>query len=193
MPTTDPDDAFGASRACFEQMCSFMGGDEAAGLTHAELEETVTVDAREAVRLLLQDHVDLRAVREERLDDVADAAGVRRGSVETGHVRPLRTVVGKIDITRLAYRCRGELNLYPADAALSLPDEVHSHGLRRLCAIESARGSYEEAAKAIHRCAGQQLGKRQMEQLAARAAVDFEAFYTDPSRLPAPVADSDCE
>ena len=191
MPTTDPDDAFGASRACFEQMCSFMGGDEAAGLTHAELEERVTVDAREAVRLLLQDHVDLRAVREERLDDVADAAGTQRGSVETGHVRPLLTVVGKIDITRLAYRCRGELNLYPADAALSLPAEVHSHGLRRLCAIESARGSFEEAAQAIRRTTGQQLGKRQVEQLAARAAVDFDAFYTDPSRPRAPVADID--
>ena len=191
MPRTDPHDGFAASRTRFEQVCGFLDGDEAAGLTHAELEDRLSIDLVELFRQLFQDHVDLRAVRERRLDDVSDAAGIGRASIESGHVRPLLTVVGKIDITRLAYRGRRELNLYPADAELNLPHELHSHGLRRMCAIEASRGSYEEAAAAIERATRQLLGKRQVEQLAARAAVDFEAFYTDPARSLTPVADSD--
>src|SRR4051812_26762272 len=40
------------------------------------LEERLTVQAREMTRMLLQDHLDLRAVREERLSEVSGADGV---------------------------------------------------------------------------------------------------------------------
>ena len=37
---------------------------------------------------------------------------------------------------QIAYRAhRGHCNLYPADGALNLPSEKHSHGVRRMCAI----------------------------------------------------------
>jgi hypothetical protein len=129
------------------------------------------------VRQLYQDHLDLREAREERLGGVVDAEGTGRGSVEAGHVRPLQTIFGDVGVTRLAYRRRGEDNLYPADGALNLPTELHSHGLRELSAIESSRGSFEEATEAIRRATGIHSGKRQVEQLAARSAVDFDAFY----------------
>ena len=82
-----------------------------------------------------------------------------------------------MQVIRLAYRARGAQNLYPGDAVLNLPPERHSHGLRRLAAVEAARGSYDDSVEAITRASGQQLGKRQVEQLAQRAAVDFDAFY----------------
>jgi hypothetical protein len=189
MPISCADTAFSASRDRFEQVCSFLGDQEAASLTHSELEQRLTVDLRELVRRLYQDHLDLRAVREQRLDDVVDAEGSRRASVESGHVRPLQTIFGAVEVTRLAYRRRGERNLCPADAALNLPRELHSHGLRELSAIESSRGSFEEASEAIRRITGGQLGKRQVEQLAARAAVDFEAFYSQPTRSQATVTE----
>jgi hypothetical protein len=66
MPTSFPEDAFTASRARFEAVCCFMGGAEATSFTHAELEQRLTVDARDLVRQLLQDHLDLRATREQR-------------------------------------------------------------------------------------------------------------------------------
>ncbi len=185
MPSNCADDAFSASRARFEEVCCFMGGEEATSLTHGELEARLSVDARELVRQLYQDHLDLRATREGRLIEVADAAGAPRGSVETGHVRPLETIFGEVSVTRMAYRRRGEDNLYPADAALNLPQELHSHGLRALSAIESSRGSFEEARQAIHRATGVTCGKRQVEELTARCAVDFEAFYENASRTPA--------
>lgn len=69
--------------------------------------------------------------------------------------------------------------------------ELHSHGLRELAAIESSRGSYEEAGQAISRITGARLGKRQLEQLAARSAADFESFYSQPARSRAAVTDGD--
>lgn len=191
MPTSHHVDAFNTSRVCFEQVCSFMGGEEASGLTHSELETRLTIDVRDLVRQLYQDHLDLRAVREKRLSEVTDAEGVGRGYVEADHVRPLLTVFGKVDVTRLAYRRRGEENLYPGDAVLNLPTELHSHGLREVAAVESSRGSFEEAAAAVRRATGVTLGKRQVEQLAARSAVDFKAFYENPLRTRAAVTNRD--
>jgi hypothetical protein len=166
------DPVFSTSRDRFEQVCSFLGDHEAASLTHGELEQQLSVDLRELVRLLYQDHLDLRAAREQRRDDVIDADGSRRAHIEAGHVRPLQSIFGAVDVTRLAYRRRGQANLYPADGALNLPRELHSHGLRELSAIESSRGSFEDASDAIGRITDVRLGKRQLEQLAARAAAD---------------------
>ena len=52
----------------------------------------------------------------------------------------LATVFGKVTVARIAYRGTGVADLHPADAVLNLPDGMHSHGLARLAAIESARG-----------------------------------------------------
>jgi hypothetical protein len=171
------DDGFARGRARFEQMVGFLDGGEAAELDHGELEDRLAADGRELLRLLYQDHLDLRAARERRLDEVIDADGVSRSSVEAGHGRTLTTVFGEVTATRLAYRRRGRTNLHPADTALNLPAEKHSHGLRRLAAIEAARGSFDDTVAAIARATGQRVGKRQVEQLLRRAAVDIDAFY----------------
>ena len=107
---------------------------------------------------------------------------MRRGAVEAGHARALTGVFGELEVTRLAYRARGAGNLHPADALLNLPAERYSHGLRRVAAMESSRGSFEDTVAAVERVTGQRLGKRQVEELAARAAVDFDAFYEQRGR-----------
>ncbi|EQD28850.1 hypothetical protein B1B_18853, partial [mine drainage metagenome] len=140
------------------------------------------------IRRLLQDHLDLRADREPRLE-VADATGVERASVETGHQRSLTTIFGEVDVTRRAYRKRGEANLHPADGRLNLPREEYSHGLRKQVAVEVARDSYEEVVAAIERATGVRIGKRQVEELAVRSAVDFDAYYGACSRAPCALED----
>jgi hypothetical protein len=169
-------DAFAASRERFETMVSFLHAEQAGALEHAELETRLDTQGRELLRQLLQDHLDLRAEREQRLPAVLDAGAVAHRSVEAGHQRGLHTIFGELEVRRLAYRAGGAVNLYPADAVLYLPTERHSHGLRRLAAVEASRGSYD-TVEAIERASGQHLGKRQVEGLAARAAVDFDAFY----------------
>jgi hypothetical protein len=81
-------------------------------LTHAELEDQLTSQGRELLRQLYQDHLDLRSEHEVRLGAVTDAAGVARGSVESGHGRTLTTIFGTVTFTRLAYRRRGQANLH---------------------------------------------------------------------------------
>ena len=95
MPTSSTNDAFSASRSRFEQACSFMGGETATSLTHWELETKLSVDVRELVRQLYQDHLDLRSSREERLVDVIDAEADRHTSVEAGHTRSLQTIFAR--------------------------------------------------------------------------------------------------
>src|SRR5674536_290920 len=158
------DAAFDRSRERFESVVGFLHGSQAAGLTHSELETRLSVDARELIRVLYQDHMDLRTAREVRLPALTDAAGICRGAVERAHRRPLQPVF---------------------DAALNIPTELHSHGLRELAAVESARGSFDDARSALRRATGVEIGKRQVEQLAGRAAVDFAAYYERPTRTPA--------
>jgi len=155
----------------------FLSGTEAACLTHEQLEVRLEIDGRALLRQLYQDHLDLRAEREQRVGGVVDADGLVHGAVEPGHRRTLETIFGEVVVTRMAYRAKTASNLHPTDAALNLPCERHSHGLRQRCAIEASRGSYDEATSALGRQTGVGLGKRQVEQLTARAAVDFEAFY----------------
>jgi hypothetical protein len=182
-PQAEPTAGFAGSYQRFEEMVGWLNGADAAGLSHAELEDHLDRRGRELLRRMLQDHLDLRAAREQRVAAV-DAEGVAHAAVEARHRRSLVTIFGVVDVERLAYRHRGHPNLHPADGALNLPEERHSHGLRRLAAIESARGSFDAAAEAIERATGQHVGKRQVEQLARRAADDVDAFYaTSPPQL----------
>jgi hypothetical protein len=174
--------AFSQSRACFEELVGWARGEEAARLTHGEFEASLQVKGREVLRTMFQDHLDLRAQREMRLEVVIGADGVARNSVEDGHRRALRSVFGEVTVTRLAYRQKGHANLHPADTALNLPWERYSHGLRRLAALEAARGSFEEGRESIERATGERLGKRQVEEMVERAAVDFDAFYAQRVR-----------
>jgi hypothetical protein len=181
-----PADGFTESRQRFESVLGWLATAEVGGLEHGELERRLEDTGRQLLRQLMQDHLDLRAHREQRIG-VLDCHGVAHRSVETGHRRQLTTVFGEVVVDRLAYRRRGHHNLHPADALLNLPVERHSHGVRRLAAIEAARGSFDATVAALERATGQRVGKRQVENLTARAAVDFEAFYA--TRQP-PVAES---
>jgi hypothetical protein len=171
------DVSFERSRECFESVVAVLDDPLTTVQTHAELEERLTVMSRELFRVLLQDHLDLRAAREQRRDDVAGAGQTPRTRVETGRTRTLTTVFGRVRVQRAAYRAPGASNLYPADAVLNLPVEKHSHGLRRLAAIESTRGSFEHAVAAIARATGVGIGKRQVESLTGSAAADIDTFY----------------
>ncbi|MEU5943915.1 ISKra4 family transposase [Micromonospora sp. NPDC047548] len=169
--------SFAQSRQRFEETVSWLVGTQAGGLSHAVLEQRLEVAGRELLRQLPQDHLDLRGVREERLASVVGEDAVRRTHAERGHERALSTVFGQVDVTRIAYRAKGTDRRFPADAVLNLPTGLHSHGLRRLAAVEAVRGSFEQVAAAIERCCGVAVGKRQVQALAATAAADVDAFY----------------
>lgn len=118
----DTVDAFDRSRQLFEKVMAGLADPGCGELTHAQLEDQLTERCRELMRSLFQDHLDLRAAREQRLPEgVTGADGVVRGRAEKGHQRDLATVFGTVTVTRIAYRASGVANHYPADAALNLP------------------------------------------------------------------------
>ena len=178
---------FASSLSQVTELVEWLSEDEAERMEHGELEQQLELRGRELLRRLLGDHLALRAVREQRLEQVIDGSGVARRWAEQGHERKLQSVFGEVSVERRAYRERGAENLHPADGLLNLPEEKHSHGLRRLAALEAPRGSFEDARDAIRAQTGVEIGKRQVEELAGRAAVDFEAFYERRER---PVSES---
>jgi hypothetical protein len=180
------DRAFAESRKCFGELEDWMASEDAAGLQHGELEDQLDVRGRELLRRLFQDRLDLTAAREERRHDVTGADGVVRTRAEKGRARPLVTRFGEVSVSRIAYRSPGRSNVHPLDAALNLPEEKHSHGLRKLAAIEAARGSVGAAGAAVTRATGVTIGKRQLEELTRRAAAHVEAFYLSRVIEPAP-------
>jgi hypothetical protein len=184
--TPAPADPFARSRICFESLAGELASDRAGEMTHDQLGELIGARGREVQRQLLQDHPGLRALREEQaLPAGRDQRRVQgRDRIEHGHERGLATVFGPVTVRRLAWRAPGRPNLYPADAALSLPAGRHSHGLRRAAVCEAVRGSYDTAKAAIGARCGPVAGKRQIEELVQAAAVDIGAFYQQ--RVPVP-------
>src|SRR6266498_1871963 len=184
-------DAFGASRAAFDELLATLGSAKAAGWTHDQLEEQLETDGRELLRRLYQDHLDLRALREQhavatgRIGPSTNARGIAHRKVEPGHLRHLATVFGTVRVTRCAWRAAGARNLHPADAALNLPDRRHSHTLKRRAATEAVRGSFAAAEQTLTRACGKVAGKRQVKQLTVAAATDIDAFYTAAAPQPA--------
>jgi hypothetical protein len=176
-PGGDGTEGFGRSGEEFAGITEWLGGAQAAELDHAGLEEQIAARTREVERLLLQEHLDLRAEREQRLDDVTGPEGLQRSRAEKGHSRLLATTLGQVRVTRIAYRAPGAPNVHPADAQLNLPPGKHSHGLCRLTAIEAARGSVGRACAAVGRVTGVRIGTRQAQQIIRAAAADFGGFY----------------
>jgi hypothetical protein len=73
-------------------------------------------------------------------------------------------------------------SLFPLDAELNLPPEEFSHGVRRRVAMASAKESFDEVAADIAETTAAEVARRQVEELAGRAAVDFDDFYAERER-----------
>ena len=186
MPSGDP---FAVSEAMFAALAGELAGPAAAGLTAFELEELVGEESRKVILRLLQDHYDLRALREgqqarEHPGPVEGPGGITRARLETGHGRKLAALSGTVTVKRCAWRKPGAPDYLPAGAALSLPAVRHSHALAELAAVEAPRGSFDEAHEAITRRCGNVIGKRQIEDSVVNAARDIPAFYA--ARVPEP-------
>ncbi|MGI5507598.1 ISKra4 family transposase [Streptomyces sp. CA-106131] len=183
-------EAFARSVSAFDLLTATLSGQTAGAWTHAELEEHLRAAGRALMRQLLQDHLDLRAIREEEhlraCPDlrVTGPDGHTRPWRERGHERWLSTVFGHVRVGRVAHRGPGVSNVHPADVLLSLPAGRHSMGLRRLAVTEAVRGSFDQALAAVGRQCGTVVGKRRLEELVVEAATDIDGFYRASIPLP---------
>jgi hypothetical protein len=104
------------------------------------------------------------------------ANGMRR-PYERLRTRSLKTIFGKVTVSRLGYSAHDTETLFPRDAELNLLPELYSHGVQRRVAKEVIKTSYDQATAAVAETTGTTVPKRQVEELAARAAANFDAFY----------------
>ena len=144
-------------------------------MRESDLERELNRRGQELMRKLLQGHLDQRSPGE-AAGPVEGADGVER-SERRLHDRQLETTFGTVAVERLGYARHGHDSLHPLDASLNLPAERYSLEVRRRVAEAAASRSFDEALFELSRHSGAQVPKRQAEQLVARAAEDFDAFY----------------
>jgi hypothetical protein len=167
--------AYDQGRQYFEQIVEYLDTGEANSMSHSELERELEKRSRELMRKLLQEHIDRRGPG--RCEDpVCGADGIARTRVKSQD-RDLESVFGTIRVNRSGYGQEGVESLHPLDAELNLPNERYSLELRRRVAEESAKNSFDETLETITKTTGSNINKRQVEQLAERAALDFDDFY----------------
>jgi hypothetical protein len=178
--------SFAAARAAFEQVIAFTRQAAVDEITHGQLERELATRMREVTRVLFQDHLDLREVREARAGvPVADAEGISRNRIERHRRTGLDTVFGPVAVHRIAYRGDYVHDLHLLDASLNLPEVKASHGLARRAVLEAVRGSFAAATEQLRTTCGVRIGSRQVQDLVVHAACDIEDFYAAASPVPA--------
>ena len=80
-------------------------------------------------------------------------------------------------MTREGHGARARETLFPLDAALNLPTERYSFGIRRRAAEEAPKGAFDEAVAVVTTHSSAAVAKRQVEAVVRRAAEDFNDFY----------------
>ncbi len=178
---------FSRSRTHAAAVEGMLSATEMIRAPHTDIEALRDAQGREWSRLMLEEHLALRASREKKVD-VTGVDGVERRSSRDSE-RHLETVVGTVVAPRIADQAPGSEDLHPMDAALNLPRELFSFGVRRMVAREAARASFEEVVEIVHDHGGAVIAKRQVEEPAVRAAQDFEAFYAQREPVHAPDSD----
>ncbi|MGO8993793.1 MAG: ISKra4 family transposase [Polyangiaceae bacterium] len=174
-PIETVESPFARARAHAAKVEGILGSDEMIRKPHSDLEAMLDGQGKEWARLMLEENLRLRA-QLERKTPVVGADGVERQSTRDSE-RHLETVLGRVPVVRLAYQAPGSPDLHPMDAALNLPREMFSHGIRRMVAKEAAKSSFDEVVETVRDFTGASIAKRQVEELAIRAAQDFDAFY----------------
>ena len=141
----------------------------------------------ELLRRMLQAHLDARCAAEQPVE-VVGADGITRPHVRMS-TRTVETPFGEVTVTRRLYRAVGVPAIAPVDAALGLPEEKYTHAVRRIVAEETAKASFDDVVELLDKRTGATVPKRQVEELTARAAQDFDEFYA--ARLREPEATTD--
>ena len=141
-----------------------------------EIEDQLLTEGNALLRQLLQAHLDERGGGKVAAGQVTGSDGVTRDVVRA-LPRNLETRFGTVVVNRTGYAAKGVESLVPMDAALNLPARKYSFSVQHTVAEEVAKGSFDDAVKMVEKHTGAHVPKRQAEELAVSAAVDFAEFY----------------
>lgn len=177
-----PKEAFIEANKTYGSLVDELRSEKAQRMTHSEIESLICDRGNELMRQLLQGYLDSLG------PGPATAAVRNQEGVELKHRveegRNLESVFGTVRITRAGHR-QGEISaVYPLDAQLNLPARKYSLGVERKCALEALKSSFSEAIRTVKEYTGARVPRRQIEEVAVRAAVDFDAFYVHQPIVP---------
>jgi hypothetical protein len=172
----EQEDVFVEANQAYDDLIGFLRDPKTREIDHAGLESEITSRGRELERKLYQAHIDSRGSGE-AASSVCGADGVER-RVKHLHERGLTTVFGEVRVSRYGYRAEGVKSIHPLDTELNLPVEEYSLGVRRMAVNSAAQVSFDATVETIGERTGKLVGKRQVEEIVGRAAVDFDTFYT---------------
>jgi hypothetical protein len=175
--TLDDWEMFSPAFEPFADVVTQLRSDESRQLEHGQVEQLLEKEGRELLRRLLPGHLDDRAAHETDWESLEGADGISRSQRRQGCESHLETLFGDVIVSRRDYRAPGAPSLFALDAALNLPPDKYSDGLRRRLGQEVAIMSFDEATERIAHTTGGHLPKRQSEEVAVKIAQDFEAFY----------------
>jgi hypothetical protein len=167
--------SFESAREAFEGLLGELSARDALSMTHSDIETLLAERGRELMRRAFQGHLDLRGPG--RVVGAVESTDNAPLLYERQSGRNLETQFGRVRVERLGYYAHDEAVVYPLDGHLNLPSESYSFGVRRRVAKEAIRGSFDEAVESVAETTGAKVPKRQAENLARRAAQDFDAFY----------------
>ncbi|MBA3458720.1 MAG: ISKra4 family transposase [Deltaproteobacteria bacterium] len=176
------DSPFCESRRSVKKLEDDLISDEAMHAPLHEIEQMMRTAGRELMREMMQAHFDRRSAQEREVE-VQDVDGIERLRVREGR-RTVMTEFGEVHLDRKLYQAEGADALAPLDAAMELPDEKYSLEVRRIVAEEAARASFDEVVELVSKRSGAEVPKRQAEELAVRAARDFDNYYRSRLREP---------
>ena len=138
--TPAPADPFARSRIGFESLVEDLASGRIGEMAHDQLEELIEGRGREVQRQLLQDHLDLRAIREqEALPASREQRRVEgRSRVERDHERMLATVFGPVTVRRPSARPGGPTPTRPTPRCRCRRDGIATGCGGRRCARRCA-------------------------------------------------------
>jgi hypothetical protein len=178
--------AAGLGRVMVRVACLFAAA--AGAETLAAMEQDAVEASREIGLGALQLALDVQAAAEVPLPGRAGADGHWRGCREKSATTVV-TMLGPVTVRRIACRSRekGVPDLHWRDAVLNLPPCGYSWRLQQLAEMACRAGSFQEAHDLVLAATGVSIGKRQLEEIVARAAADAEAFAAGRPVPDAPV------
>jgi hypothetical protein len=171
-------DQFSLSKQKFESLVLRLSSEETSRMDHSALEALVERDGREILRQLYQDHLDLRASKEQKVERIQGSDSQYRNHRREGETRKLRVIFGDVEVTRISYEGRGMSSLKPLDAELNLPGGLCSYGVQRHLVDHAIKMSFEATGEQMDSLTGVHVSKRVIEKGIQNAAQDFDTFYS---------------
>jgi hypothetical protein len=139
---------------------------------------------KEILRQLAQGYLNQRRAEEKKKDFVIGSDDKERHHRKKGCIRQLESRFGEVLVDRIGYRGVGLNSVFPLDSELNLPPNKYSHGLQDEIAQLVAVESFDETLESLERQGGGILPKRQLQEVAADLAQDFDEFYEQPLEPP---------